>query len=227
MKPSSIIENILHERAGRLLAPKVISDILGQPFILAGGAMRPSQPRDYDIFGFERPINLPEVEWQCWKRADITGVIRTHNAITMEYKGQTIQLCKHFKPTALALVKSFDFSHIQAGVIFNGEGEIVQGINTRAFEDVELYHTIPRYMGSEYPLSSLARLVKFKKHGDFFPGGDDNFIAQIIAIFCDIIKRGFRDKDDFYDQCAAISAILPDCDPALLFRLLHKKGDGK
>ena len=224
MKPSSIIENILRERAGRLLATKVVADILKQPFVLAGGAMRPAEPRDYDIFGYDRPIDLSEVERRCRERTDITVIVRTDNAVTAECKGQTIQFCKHFKPTAPELVDSFDFSHIQAGVVFNGEGGIANVAYTSAFENVEVWHETPSYMGSEYPLSSLARLVKFKNRGDFLPRGDDDFIAQIMAIFCDIVKRGFADEEDFYAQCAAISGSWEYVDPTELYDLLKKGG---
>ena len=224
MKPSSIVENILRERAGRLLSPKVVADVLEQPFVLAGGAMRSAEPRDYDIFGYDKPINLSEVECRCRKRTDIIVLTTTDNAVTVDCKGQIIQFCKHFKPTALELVDSFDFSHVQAGVVFNGEGGIVNAECTRVFEGVELYHETPCYMGSEYPLSSLARLVKFEKRGDFLPSGGDVFIAQIMAIFCDIVKRGFTNEEDFYAQCAAISSSLDGIDPMELYDLLKKGG---
>lgn len=225
MKPSSIIESILHERAGRLRDPKVVADILEQPFVLAGGAMCPVEPRDYDIFGYDRPIDLSEAERRCRERMDVVVITTTDNAVTMECKGQELQFCKHFKPTALELVDSFDFSHVQAGVVFDGGGGIANVVYTSAFENVELYHGIPRYIGSEYPLSSLARLVKFRKRGDFLPrNSDDDFIAQILAIFCDIVKRGFTSEEDFNSQCAAISTALGDIDPTELYDLLKKGG---
>lgn len=224
MNPTSI-ESTLRERAGRLRDPKAVADILGQPFVLAGGAMRTALPRDYDIFGYDRPIDLSEVEWRCRERIDIVVLATTDNAVTVDCKGQTIQFCRHFKPTALGLVGSFDFSHVQAGVVFDGEGRIANVAYTNAFEDVELHHETPRYTGSEYPLSSLARLVKFKSRGDFLPGGDDYFVAQIMAVFRDIVKRGFTDEDDFCTQCAAISSSFEYVNPTELYDLLKKGGE--
>lgn len=221
---STMDETILRERARRLLDPKVIAGILEQPFVLAGGAMRSAEPRDYDIFGYDRPIDLSEVEWRCRERTDTIVVTTTDNAVTVDRKGQIIQFCKHFKPTALGLVESFDFSHVQAGAVFDGEGRIETFVCTSAFEDVELYHATPYYTGSEYPLSSLARLVKFKARGDFLPRGDDYFIAEIMAIFCDIVRRGFTGEEDFCAQCAAISASFEYVDPTELYDLLKKGG---
>ena len=143
----------------------------------------------------------------------------------MECKGQELQFCKHFKPTAWGLVDSFDFSHVQAGVVFDGEGRIANVAYTSAFENVEVYHATPCYITSEYPLSSLARLVKFERRGDFLPrDSDDDFIAQILAIFCDVVKRGFTSEEDFNSQCAAISSALGDIDPTELYDLLKKGG---
>lgn len=224
MKPASTIESILRERAGRLRYPKTVADILEQPFVLAGGAMRPAMPRDYDIFGYDRPIDISEVEWRCRERTDIVVLVTTDNAVTVDCNGQTIQLCKHFKPTALELVESFDFSHVQAGVVFDGEGRMADAVYTGAFENVELNHEIPCYTGSEYPLSSLARLVKFENRGDLCPRGEDYFVAQIMAIFRDIVKRGFTDEDDFCTQCAAISASFEYVNPEELYDLLKKGG---
>ena len=223
MNPTPI-ESTLRGRAGRLRDPKAVADILGQPFVLAGGAMRPAMPRDYDIFGYDRPIDLSEAECRCRERIDIVVLATTDNAVTVDCKGQTIQFCRHFKPTALGLVGSFDFSHVQAGVVFDGEGRIANVAYTNAFEDVELHHETPWYTGSEYPLSSLARLVKFKNRGDFCSSGDDYFVAQIMAVFRDIVKRGFTDEEDFHAQCAAISASFGYVDPTELYDLLKKGG---
>ena len=218
------ITDRLRERAGRLHDAEVIADILEMPFILAGGAMRSAEPRDYDIFGFDKPIDLAKVEYRCRGRTDTSFIVRTDNAVTMMRRGQVIQFCKHFKPTAFALVDSFDFTHIQAGVVFDGDGEIVNFAYTKAFENVELYSDIPTYTGSEYPLSSLARLVKFEKRGDFGSADDIHFLAQILVIFRDIVKRGFTDEDDFESQCAAISASFGCVAPEELYELLKKGG---
>lgn len=223
------IKDRLRERAGRLHDSKVIADILEGPFILAGGAMRSAEPRDYDIFGLDKPIDLAKVEYRCRGRTDTSFIVRTDNAVTVMRRGQVIQFCKHFKPTALELVDSFDFTHIQAGVVFDGDGEIVNFAYTKAFENVELYSDIPTYTGSEYPLAALARLVKFERRGDFLqvsdlPVSDLRFIAQMLAIFRDIVKRGFTDEDDFKSQCAAISASLGCVAPEELYELLKKGG---
>ena len=64
MNPSSIIESRLRERAGRLRDPKTVADILGQPFVLAGWAMRPAEPRDYDL----------KSDWLTLERMRLLGI---------------------------------------------------------------------------------------------------------------------------------------------------------
>jgi len=218
------VNKILRERAERLQYAGVIGNILGQPFILAGGAMRSDEPRDFDIFGCDKPIDLAETKRKCERDRRVCLLTHTDNAVTIELYGQTVQLCKHFKGTPMALIRSFDFSHVQAGAVFTSLGVVGEVVFTGHFHDVEAYSYTPQYLGSEYPLSSLVRLVKFKERGDFAGENEDYFFGQLLSILCDIVKRGFRDEDDFRDQCVAISAALPNCDPELLFQLLHKKG---
>lgn len=218
------IKEVLRERAERLQYAGVIGNILGQPFILAGGAMRSAEPRDFDIFGYDKPIDLDETKCKCNHDKRVCLMSSTDNAVTIELHGQAVQLCKHFKGTPMALIRSFDFSHVQAGAVFTNLGVVHEVVFTDHFYDVETYSFTPQYLGSEYPLSSLVRLVKFKERGDFAGENEDYFFGQLLCILCDIVKRGFRDEDDFRDQCVAISAALPNCDPELLFQLLHKEG---
>lgn len=215
----------LRERAKRLLHPEEIAAILGQSFVLAGGAMRVDEPRDFDIFGVAFPIDLKEVRERCDRRPDTTVVCRTDNALTVLRHGQTIQFCRFHKPTPTALVWSFDFTHVQAGVVFDRCGEMRETAYSEHFNNVEQYSFPPEYNGSEYPLSSLSRLFRFQKRGDFAGENEDYFLGQVLKIMCDIVKRGFRDEADFQDQCSAISAALQNCDANALFSLLNKKGN--
>lgn len=187
------IKEVLRERAERLQYAGVIGNILGQSFILAGGAMRSDEPRDFDIFGYDKPIDLSETKRKCERDKRVRLLSHTDNAVTIELYGQTVQLCKHFKATPMELVRSFDFSHVQAGAVFTNLGVVHEVVFTGHFQDVEVYSYTPQYLGSEYPLSSLVRLVKFKERGDFAGEDEDYFFGQLLRILCDIVKRGFRD----------------------------------
>lgn len=58
------------------------------------------------------------------------------------------------------------------------------------------------FVGSEYPLSSLIRLVKYAKRG-LYPKRRD-YTADILRILTAIIERGYSGYEDFKDQLDAI-----------------------
>jgi len=57
------------------------------------------------------------------------------------------------------------------------------------------------YTGSEYPLSSLMRILKYIKRGEYV---GRYYYNDILKIVLDIKKRGYVDYNDFKNQIDAI-----------------------
>jgi len=150
--------------------------------------------------------------------------------MTFKVGEQIVQLCFYPQPTLKALVDSFDFAHIQVGVhIHIGD---VDGLSIATVSSV--YHTeawvtshamqTTWYTGSEYPLSSLLRSIKYASRGDF---AGKSYIPSAINILKGIIKRGFSGYEDFKDQLDAvdlglIEKDLEGCNISELFELLRR-----
>ena len=206
----------LKERAKRLKVAERIGAIVGGSFLLAGGALtKDDNPKDFDIYGVEKPIVIDSLHY-------LHTVKETRNAVTARIDGQVVQFCKYHKPTPQELVESFDFAHCMAGAVFSESGELLDVVYAASFEVYERIGGSTWYTGSEYPLSSLMRCMKFQKRGLFH---DYDYKPSVINILCDIIKRGFKDNADYYDQCASISeafAMIGSIGSTELFALLVK-----
>lgn len=188
---------VLVERSRRLKSAKEIARLVGgSGFLLAGGALtKGDSPKDFDIYGVDRRIEPNLLKWH------VNMLSKSRNALTAEVGGQVVQFCSYWKESPQKTIEAFDFAHCQAGAVFDGEGEVVDVVATEAFwESEEIGATW--YTGSEYPLSSLMRCMKFHKRGLF---KDNAHKASALSILRDIVKRGFKDEDDFSDQCASVS----------------------
>jgi hypothetical protein len=117
-------------------------------------------------------------------------------------------MCNFFHPSLKALVDSFDFAHIQIGAMVDIKCKCVEEIYyTEAYEKAHIIESTA-YVHSEYPLSSLIRLVKYAKR-DAFAGS--SYIYSIITILKDIVERGFNDYEDFKEQLDAVDlGLLPE-----------------
>ena len=211
---------VLRERSRRLKEPKAIAHLLGdRGFMLAGGALtKDDAPKDFDIYGVGRTIDVTNLKWQL-----VDVLAKSSNAITTVVNGQVVQFCSYYKATPQETIEAFDFAHCQAGAVFDGKGELQEVVSTDDFWRSEEGGT-SWYTGSEYPLSSLMRCMKFHKRGLF---ADNIQKVSALRILCDIVKRGFEDEEDFRDQCASISESfcqLNGDDAVELFELLGKKG---
>lgn len=216
---------LLKTRARRLRVAKQIGEILGTRFLLAGGALtKDDNPKDFDIYGVDAPIAMAAVEDRVQCHEATRGYVsKTQNAITANIYGQTVQFCSYFKPTPQETVAAFDFAHCMAGAVFGADGTLEDVVSTDDFWLSENNETT-WYTGSEYPLSSLMRLMKFHKRGLF---KDNTHKTAAVRILCEIVKRGFKDCDDFRDQCASISESFKDynsVDAEYLYSLLSMKG---
>jgi hypothetical protein len=228
-----IVSKTVTDRAERLCNKDRIPEFLDtfgfNDFYVAGGCLT-KDVRDIDIFPIqqvEQPLNYLNKHY---------FVSRTRNAVTFNIDGQVIQICNYIHDSLRNLVDSFDFSHIQVGCKVAKTRNNLQGFRTQWIVQ-EVYFTEDfliakaledsKYTSSGYPLSSLVRILKYYKRDHISRG---SAVWSIINILVDIIKRGFKDYEDFKDQLDAVDlGMLPDeidkietSKLAELFELLRK-----
>lgn len=140
--------------------------------------------------------------------------------MTCNISGKVVQFCKYKKESLYKLVESFDFAHIQVGTRveiewrpggFEGDpgGYESSTVDEVAYTpDWEQSHLLETtwYTGSEYPLSSLIRTVKYFQRGAY--ANKHEYKVDILNILSDIISRGYKDYPDYKDQLAAIDLLL-------------------
>ncbi len=132
--------------------------------------------------------------------ADSVEVItKTKNAITYKNDPWPVQVCSYRKPTLNEMVESFDYAHIQVGVSVN-QGIVNDVFFTDAFVSSNAVNST-WFTGSDYPLSSLIRIGKYFKRGEMSRG---SYMREVIAIVEAVIRRGFKDYDDFREQLDAV-----------------------
>lgn len=189
-------------------------------YFVAGNSCNASAPHDFDLY----PMYAKYFDFEGIKsRIKYVGghvVIETRNALTVNIGGKTIQFCNYWKPDLVRLIESFDFAHIQIGVAVNiewrpGEGpDDIGGYNNSWIKSVEYTDNWQRahmlettwYTGSDYPLSSLLRTVKYFQRGAY--ANKFEYKKDIINILNNIISRGYIDYQDYKDQLAAIDLLL-------------------
>lgn len=199
------IDDMMINRLKRRIDLKELYDIIGHRYTIAGGALLVNDPHDYDVYATckTEPLDLCLIQTRAEERS-WTKISLTRNALTMRTKNGTIvQFCAYAKYDAPSLIESFDFAHCQAGI----------DVTLRADKPFCLFHCTSGFMqamllqktffvGSEYPLSSLIRLVKYAKRG-LYPARSD-YLADMLRILTAIIERGYSDYEDFKDQLDAI-----------------------
>lgn len=187
---------------------------------LAGGGLR-RKYRDLDFFPTKSTISKREFasKFENLKEDGLLDtyhvISNTRNALTIEKdKGEVLQFCDYQHDTLTSLVESFDFSHIQLGAKL----EFIEPPASIIVEISELYWTdefrkaqlseSTEFISSDYPMSSLIRLMKYKERG-LLPG--NFYIFQAIKILYNIANRGFTDYEDFKDQLDAVDiGLLPE-----------------
>ena len=189
-------------------------------YFVAGNSCNASAPHDFDLYPwYSKKFDFKGIK----SRIESVGgyvIIETRNALTVNIGGKIIQFCNYWKSDLISLIESFDFAHIQIGVAVNIEwrpGDFeddIGGYDCSKIRYVEYTDNWQRaqmlkttwYTGSDYPLSSLLRTVKYLKRGAY--ANKFEYKKDIINILNDIISRGYKDYQDFKDQLAAIDLLL-------------------
>lgn len=220
-------KRIIVKRAKRLKFDNVYKLIENRPFILAGGALCTQTPNDFDIYpsdGKEFNLNNITNELTTFDKNRVKFITRTKNALTIIVDGQTLQFCTYVKNNIDELIKSFDFAHCQIGVCFNGHGQSPTIDGVKYTEDYLTSQLCGGtfYTGSEYPLSSLFRTIKYTSRGKF--NGKEH-IDAIMDILMDVVKRKFHDYNDYKDQLDAIDLGLSEYEKAYeLYKVFEQNG---
>lgn len=208
------IREAVVRRANRLNFDKVYKLLENSPFILAGGALSGDPVHDFDVYpDADRPFTMAGVRDSTRVSGDpeVSLVSHTRNAVTLLLPaGQFVQFCAYRKPTLQTLVDSFDFSHVQVGVRFRGDGQPPQPQDVY-YTDGFVVANMTRqamYTGSEYPTASIVRTLKYYKRGKMTRSSAARSVLRAMA---DVVQRGFKDYADFKDQLDAIDLGMPDC----------------
>ena len=189
-------------------------------YFVAGNSCNASAPHDFDLYPwYSKKFDFKGIK----SRIESVGgyvITETRNALTVNIGGKIIQFCNYWKSDLINLIESFDFAHIQIGVAVNIEwrpGDFendIGGYECSTIKFVEYTDNWQRahmlettwYTGSDYPLSSLLRTVKYYKRGAY--ANKSEYKKDIINILNDIISRGYKDYQDYKDQLAAIDLLL-------------------
>ena len=222
------IAKVVVRRAYRLDFETVYKLLDNKPFILAGGSLCGDPVNDFDLYpDSTNPYSMAAVRESIDAHRDkVKFLSSTRNAITVKLvdEDQVVQFCSYRKPTLFDLVKSFDFSHIQVGIRFTGDGEPPHADAEYHTQEFVLANVARRtaYTGSEYPLSSLVRLFKYAKRDKLTRVG----VAQAaMKIMKDILVRGYENYDDFKSQLDAVDLSVPELREAWeLYRTCCDKG---
>lgn len=204
-------------------------------FIVAGNSLNRDKPNDFDIYPDEDEFDFDFIRESCESLKGRCHVIcETKNSMTVSADGNILQFCKYKKDSLKELVESFDFAHCQIGVHFSAQETDTFGVDNPVCDDAcwtddwlkakAIESTF--YTGSEYPLSSLIRLVKYQNRGMF---SGNSYKYEMLKILNDIISRGYKDYDDFKDQMDSVDLMLLSEDNIgniawSLFQTLSEKG---
>ena len=205
--------NVIRQRIYQRVPLEQLAEAGIKEFYVAGNSLNKQPPNDIDIF----PVGNLFTQEQAEKLGNV--VSSTKNAITVKVgldkkinhqtvdgqneievsgKNIVVQLCNYQHGELESLVNSFDFSHIQIGAKVDNLGITVY--YTKEYENAKMCQST-EYVGSEYPLSSMIRMFKYAKRGDF---AGNSHIFSAFKIVTDVVDRGFDDFDDFKNQLDAI-----------------------
>ena len=188
-------------------------------YIIAGNSLNVAKPNDFDIYPDDSSFDFAAITKRLKSFDGAYVVCETRNALTINLSGHVLQFCNYSKKNVSQLIESFDFAHIQIGAVVHicwepGDPEDGGGYRSSFIQsiwitdDYKASHIIGTtwYTGSDYPLSSLIRCIKYAQRGAY--ANKFEYKADILKILGDIINRGYRNYEDFKDQLAAVDLML-------------------
>lgn len=201
----------------RMPFAKTLYDKIGS-FFVAGNSLNEDTPNDFDVY----PTRTGQFDDIRTKIGEDNVVYVTKNATTCNIGGKTVQFCNYFKsPWITDLLKSFDFAHVQVGAQCTKDlsDGIIFVANFTPDWLVAKSTGNTFYTHSDYPISSLIRISKYIKRGNFL---GKSYMRDIMMILTDILERGIVDYEDFKDQLDAIDlSMLGEGDVTVAQDLFH------
>lgn len=185
-------------------------------FYVAGNSLNEEVPNDFDLY----PVWKHQFDDVRSKIGEDNVVCVTKNAVTAKIDGHTVQFCNYFKDSLDELLESFDFAHVQVGARFTKalDSSPISNVDFTPNWLVAKSTGQTFYTHSEYPISSLIRINKYIKRGNYI---GKSYIRDVIRILTDILNRGIEDYDDFKDQLDAIDLGLFGDDASTVLGLFH------
>lgn len=190
-----------------------------EDYIIAGNSLNAAKPNDFDIYPDDNKFDFKAIKKRVMSFDGTYVVCETKNALTVNLSGTVLQFCNYSKKTIAQLIESFDFAHIQIGALIHicwepGDPEDGGGYHSSYIQsiwmtdDYKAAHVIGTtwYTGSDYPLSSLLRCIKYAQRGTY--ANKFEYKVDVLKILGDIINRGYRDYKDFKDQLTAVDLFL-------------------
>lgn len=199
----------------RMPFAKKIYDAVGS-FYVAGNSLNEEVPNDFDLY----PVWKHQFDDVRSKIGEDNVVCVTKNAVTAKIDGHTVQFCNYFKDSLNELLESFDFAHVQVGARFTKalDSSPISNVDFTPNWLVAKSTGQTFYTHSEYPISSLIRINKYIKRGNYI---GKSYIRDVIRILTDILNRGIEDYEDFKDQLDAIDLGLFGDDASTVLGLFH------
>ena len=202
---------------------------------IAGNCLNIDKPNDIDIFPcssheYKRLIgsieNLSRSEEGDWLAASVVGVELknksggvvftvkhiSRNAISLlHHSGMMYQVCNYPYEDCSELVDSFDYSHVQVGVTVSFQDcddspfpFELEPTYTDAYTKYIITNKV-EYTGSQYPLGSLLRSMKYFERGNI--RNRREYKRILLKCLADIVSRGYENYEDFKDQLEAVDLI--------------------
>jgi hypothetical protein len=195
MNESHVLETLkeaLDFRVRTRLSPitESLKSIGVKSFYFAGNALNKEPHKDLDLF--------PKFKGQ-FQDISVPYHSKTKTILTVNINNSFVQF--HNEPNGCLkdLVESFDFSNIRIGCEVSIEDVGPLRVSNFYFTDDYVDYLISglvEYKGSQTPLSSLFRFLKYKERGYSMRK------SEIFKILTDIYERGFLDSSDFDSQIA-------------------------
>jgi len=205
--PRSKIEETLRDKVCEILAKmEYFKEALhGSIFFLGGSAVAASNPNDIDIFFQFREYVDDAIRWVDSRITVVTEKEPIDNRFRKVHNGENaytfkcptsdipFQFIRKLFAGLEAMIDSFDFAHIQAGVEvieIDGKFKIMKAHWTPAYEK-SLEMNDSWYMGSDNPFSALFRLSKYYAKGEL---SILSLKTQVIKILNDILEQGYTNE---------------------------------